>query len=162
MYTATLVLLCFIIYFISYKLVLKQFITFDFLKMTYTFPKKEKLKHKKVIEKLFTEGQTVSKFPIKLIYTKTSDSQEVPIVAGVSVAKRKFKNAVDRNRIKRQLREAYRLQKNEIFNKITTPYAFMFLYLGNEKPESSQIQKAMLQVLAKFSQKEFPDTSSND
>jgi len=130
--------------------------------MNYKFPKEEKLKHKKVIDKLFTEGNAVSKFPIKLIYTKTSEAQQVSIVTGVSVAKRKFKKAVDRNRIKRQLREAYRLHKNDIFNKITTPYAFMFLYIGNEKPESLQIQKAMKLVLAKFLQKEFPDTSSQN
>ena len=58
--------------------------------MSFTFPKKEKLKSKKLIEQLFVEGKSVSQYPIKLIYLKV-DQQEALIKAGVAVPKKKFK-----------------------------------------------------------------------
>ena len=100
--------------------------------MNLGFPKEEKLKSKKCIEQLFSAGNAVSKFPLKLIYVATDLPNDVPIQAGVSVTKRRFKKAVTRNRIKRLMREAYRLHKNDVFNTISTSYAFMFLYLDSE------------------------------
>ncbi|WP_317045208.1 ribonuclease P protein component [Formosa algae] len=79
--------------------------------MKHTYGKTEKLKSKITIEKLFTEGKSVSAYPLRLVYLKTSFEDNVTIKAGVSVSKRNFKLAVDRNRIKRLLREAYRLNK---------------------------------------------------
>ena len=80
--------------------------------MKFTFNKKDRLKSQKLIEKLFLEGKSVSSFPLKLIYLKTQVSGAHVIKAGVSVSKRNFKKAVDRNRIKRLLRECYRLNRD--------------------------------------------------
>ena len=102
--------------------------------MSTSYPKKEKLKSKKVIEQLFDEGQSVSAFPLRLVYLQTTFDDNVIAKTGVSVSKRNFKTAVDRNRIKRLLREVYRLNKAVYFNNITTQYAFMILYIGKEKP----------------------------
>ncbi|WP_298417857.1 ribonuclease P protein component [uncultured Kordia sp.] len=118
--------------------------------MNYRFPKEEKLKSKKCIELLFSEGSSVSKFPLKLIYTATSLPKDVPVQAGVSVTKRRFKKAVTRNRIKRLMREAYRLHKNDVFNTISTSYAFMFLYIGKQEPTFEEIEKSMIRLLQKF------------
>lgn len=71
--------------------------------MTYNYPKSEKLKSRKAITILFTEGKSVSKFPIRLVFAETEYPQEEKIKMGVSVSKKFFKKAVDRNYIKRLL-----------------------------------------------------------
>lgn len=119
-----------------------------------TFPKKEKLKSKKTIESLFVEGKNLREYPIKLIYLKTTNEDEVPIKVGVVAPKKKFKKAVDRNRIKRLLREAYRLNKPLIFNNIEGTYAFLFLYLGNKEPNFAEVDLAMKKVLVAFKENE--------
>ena len=118
--------------------------------MRFTFNKKEKLKSQKLIELLFTEGQTVTAYPLRLVYMKAAFDDGVLVKAGVSVSKRQFKKAVDRNRIKRLLREVYRLNKHLYFNKITTPYAFMILYIGKEKPTLPEVETKMNQLFEKF------------
>ena len=120
---------------------------------TFSLPRKEKLKSKKLIDQLFVEGKSVSSFPVKLIYLKT-DLTEVPVQAGVTVPKKNFKSAVKRNHIKRLLREAYRLNKPLIFNNTKGNFAFLFLYLGKEVPKGTTIAKNMALVLAKFLEKE--------
>jgi ribonuclease P protein component len=119
--------------------------------MNFKFPKKEKLKSKKLIEILFTEGKAVSKYPFKLIYLKTKLTDDVKVQVGVSAPKRNFKRAVDRNRAKRLMRESYRLNKHLIFNSIETSYAFMFLYLGKDIPKNyDEVNKSMVKLMQKF------------
>ena len=121
--------------------------------MKYGFPKKEKLKSKKLIDQLFTEGKSVSSFPIKLIYIQTKLPLDVPIQAGVTVPKKNFKSAVKRNRIKRLLRESYRLNKALVFNNSDASFAFLFLYLGNKMPDYEEVDKNLQAVLHKFKKK---------
>ena len=118
--------------------------------MDQTFSKSEKLKSKKLIEELFTKGQSVSAYPLRIVFLETTFEDDIKVQAGVSVSKRYFKSAVDRNRIKRLMREAYRLHKPEYFNNITTQYALMILYLGKEKPEYELIEKKMHKLFKKF------------
>jgi len=112
--------------------------------------KKEKLKSKKLIEQLFLEGQSVSAFPLLLVYLPISFNDNTIVKTGFSVSKRNFKKAVDRNRIKRLLKESYRLYKASYFNNITTQYAFMILYIGNDKPTLNQIETRMNLLFKKF------------
>lgn len=77
------------------------------------FEKKEKLKSRKQIEDLFASGKGFFIFPIRVSY-RFMPGEEGLLQVGVSASKRNFKRAVDRNRIKRMLREAYRLQKMEL------------------------------------------------
>lgn len=121
--------------------------------MNYRFPKEEKLKSKKCLDMLFSEGNSVSKFPLRLVYIATDLPKDVLIQASVSVTKRRFKKAVTRNRIKRLMREAYRLHKNDVFNTISTSYAFMFLYIGKQEPTFEEIEKSMIRLLQKFLEK---------
>ena len=118
--------------------------------MSYTFPKKEKLKSRKLIEQLFKEGKSISKFPIKLIYLQVELPEAVKIQAGVTVPKKNFKSAVKRNRIKRLLRETYRLNKPLVFNNSEGDFALLFLYLGKEMPQYVEVEKSMKKVLQKF------------
>ncbi|MCB0461979.1 MAG: ribonuclease P protein component [Flavobacteriaceae bacterium] len=118
--------------------------------MKATYPKTERLKSKILIDKLFDEGKSVVSFPLRLVFIGTEFDKPVKVKCGVSVSKRNFKKAVDRNRVKKLIREAYRLNKNAYFNNITTQYAFMILYIGNDKPTFEQTNKAMKKLLEKF------------
>ncbi|MDW5288949.1 ribonuclease P protein component [Formosa sp. PL04] len=122
--------------------------------MKQTYGKTEKLKSKIIIEKLFSEGKTVSAYPLRLVYLKTALTENVSIQTGVSVSKRNFKLAVDRNRIKRLLREAYRLNKNKHFDTITSQYAFMILYFGKDIPTYDFVEKKISTLFEKFSKVE--------
>ena len=117
------------------------------------FPKKEKLKSKKLIEKLFKEGKTLSNFPLKLIYLKVDVPVDAKFKTGVAVPKKNFKSAVKRNRIKRLLREAYRLNKHLVFNNSEGNFAFLILYLGKEMPTYPEVDKGMQKILQKFLKK---------
>jgi ribonuclease P protein component len=77
------------------------------------FGRKEKLKSRKQIEELFLNGRNFSVFPLRVTY-QFIPSEDTIAQVGVTAGKRYFKKAVDRNRIKRLLREAYRLQKNDL------------------------------------------------
>ena len=121
--------------------------------MQFSFSKKEKLKSKKLIEKLFVEGKSVSSFPIKLIYIKTELPTDVSFQTGVTVPKKNFKSAVKRNRIKRLLREGYRLNKAVTLNNSKDAFAFLFLYLGKDMPNYDKVNKHVALVLHKFKKK---------
>ena len=118
--------------------------------MDTSYSKKDKLKSKKLIKQLFTEGGVVSVFPLRLVYLKTSFPDDVVLKTGVSVSKRYFKSAVDRNRMKRLMSEAYRLNKPLYFNNFTTQYAFMILYIGNDKPTLKQLETRMKLLFEMF------------
>lgn len=111
--------------------------------MPFKFNKKERLKSKKTIERLFIEGKTITQYPIKIFYLPMEKGQESRFKTGVSVPKKNFKSAVHRNRIKRLLRESYRLNKHLIFNNIEGNFAFLILYLGKEMPQYNEIEDAL-------------------
>jgi ribonuclease P protein component len=120
----------------------------------FTFPKKEKLKSKVLFESLFMDGKSVSQFPLKLIYLNTHFDDGSKIKVGVVAPKKKFKSAVDRNRIKRLLREAYRHNKSLIFNNIEGNFAFLFLYLGGKMPGYTDIESTMQRLMEDFLKRE--------
>ncbi len=138
-----------LLYVYLYQILIAIFV-FIIQYMRYTFPKREKLKSKKLIEQLFSEGKSVTAFPLRLIYLKTPLNYDVKAQTGVSVSKRHFKRAVDRNRIKRLMREAYRLNKAYYFNNITAQYAFMILYIGKEKPKFIDVDSKTKLLFDKF------------
>jgi len=118
--------------------------------MKFTYNKKEKLKSNKLIDALFENGKSISVYPLRLVFLETTFPESIKIKTGVSVPKRNFKKAVDRIRIKRVMREAYRLNKSELFNNITTKYAFMILYIGKDKTTYTKLDTAMKQLFKKF------------
>ena len=121
--------------------------------MAFTYPKNEKLKSKKTIGLLFSEGQSVSKYPLRLVYAENLFENEELIKFGVSVSKKYFKNAVDRNRLKRILRECYRLNKNILSEHIDKPMAMMFFYQSKEVLSYQEINEKTIRLFEKFAEK---------
>jgi len=113
--------------------------------MKYSFKKQERLKSKKIIEQLFSEGKSISRFPIKLFFLPIIDTTNTQV--GFAVPKKKFSSAVTRNRIKRQLREGYRLQKNILETESGKKFALMFLYIGKEKPSYEKLYASITSLL---------------
>jgi len=119
-----------------------------------TYPTIEKLKSKKLLDELFASGKKLNEYPIKLVYKQLNFEDEVLVKAGVSVPKRNFKRAVDRNRIKRLLREAYRLNKYIIHEVLEEKYVCMFLYLGKEMPTFKAVNIKIENLLKKLAERE--------
>jgi ribonuclease P protein component len=116
----------------------------------FTIKKNERLKSHKLIEHLFSKGKSFSVFPVKALFDFTDLHSDVPLQAGVAVSKKNFKKAVDRNRIKRLLREAYRLQKNELQLKLegdNKQLAIFFIYTGKELPVINDLKDKIKVIL---------------
>jgi len=121
--------------------------------MKFTLGKDEKLKSRKLIEHLFGEGKRVKSFPLQLIYLQINHDSEFPIKVGFSVPKKVVKLAVDRIRIKRMMREAYRLNKYLISENIKEPYIFMFIYTAKEELKYADLEEVFKRVFVKFLRK---------
>nr|WP_315152822.1 ribonuclease P protein component [uncultured Flavobacterium sp.] len=118
--------------------------------MNFNYPKEEKLKSKITIGLLFTEGKSVSKYPLRLVYCPQKKEENQRIKIGVSVSKKYFKKAVDRNYFKRVLRETYRLNKHLLIPHLEEPYAFMFFYQTKERLSYDEINTKTIQLFEKF------------
>ena len=118
----------------------------------FTLGKNERLKHRKFIEQLFKEGKNFSVFPFRIYYLFT-DELTNPIQAGFSASTRNFKKAVDRNRIKRVTREAYRLQKKELSTLLTNrekKLAVFFVYTDKQLPAFGVVYDRVQIILQKL------------
>jgi ribonuclease P protein component len=125
--------------------------------MKQTFSKAERLRSKKIIKQLFEKGsektESVFLYPFRVVYL-TQQNPEIRLVSIIiSVSKRSFKKAVDRNLIKRRIREAYRLNKNLIYKIECSifPSNIAFVYVGKEILPYSSIEVKLISVLEKIS-----------
>lgn len=118
--------------------------------MNFTYPKNERLKSKTTIGLLFSEGKSVSKYPLRLVYRQAEVDAAEKIKIGVSVSKKYFKKAVDRNYFKRVLRETYRLNKHLLLDNIQEPYSLMFFYQTKDKLSYEEINTKTVQLFEKF------------
>ncbi|NLI72020.1 MAG: ribonuclease P protein component [Bacteroidales bacterium] len=122
--------------------------------MNRTFPKSEHLYGIKTIERLYNQGSVFVSYPFRVVYFMVEDKTEsVPVRAMVSVSKRKFKNAVDRNRIKRLMRETYRLNKSRLIefireNDLNVHLAFQ--YISDEIISFAEMNSKMEKALDKL------------
>lgn len=121
--------------------------------MQFSYQKNEKLKSHKTIDRLFSEGKSVSKYPLRLVYVENTDIHTTEnLIMGVSVSKKYFKRAVDRNYFKRVLRECYRLNQNLLKENLNKPYAMMFFYQTKEKLSYQEIEEKTIQLFQKFNE----------
>ncbi len=120
-------------------------------KTSFSFHKNERLCSKKIIDKLFDEGKSFFVYPVKIIYLETPLPSTNPVQAAFTVGKRNFKKAVQRNLIKRRMREAYRLNKKKLYDKIgEKQLAVFFIYTGKTISEYKQIETAIIKGLKKL------------
>ncbi|HIY88936.1 MAG TPA: ribonuclease P protein component [Candidatus Bacteroides pullicola] len=121
--------------------------------MTNTLHKAERLNRKKVIEKMFAGGsRSFSLFPLRVVWMPV-DELDAPVSILVSVSKRHFKRAVKRNRVKRRVREAYRLNKQPLLNVVEQTgchVAIAFIYLSDRVADSDVIAGRMRTALQRI------------
>ncbi|SEP27974.1 ribonuclease P protein component [Flavobacterium sp. CF108] len=128
--------------------------------MNFTYPKNERLKSKTTIGLLFSEGKSVSKYPLRLVYRQAEAAYQGNTKVGVSVSKKYFKKAVDRNYFKRVLRETYRLNKHLLLDHLNQPYSFMLFYQTKDRLSYEEINTKTIQLFEKFVQQLNKTTDS--
>jgi ribonuclease P protein component len=122
-------------------------------KTSFSFHKNERLCSKKVIDKLFAEGKSVFVYPVKIVYLEISIPANNMVQAAFTVGKRNFKKAVQRNLIKRRMREAYRLNKHKLYDGIDEKQlAVFFIYTGKTISEYKQIEAAIIKGIKKLNE----------
>ncbi|MFI5157341.1 MAG: ribonuclease P protein component [Sphingobacteriales bacterium] len=123
----------------------------------YTFKKEERLCNKKLIDKLFHNGSSFLCYPFKASWLVVEDAiQAVPAQLLISVSKRRYKHAVDRNLVKRRLREAYRLNKQQhLYEMLTVANKKIVIsigYIGKQIESYELFEKKMLKLLKQLSE----------
>ncbi len=116
----------------------------------HTLSKEERLSWKRYIDQLFQEGQSFIAFPLRVIFLPVEGEAPVRASMLVSVAKKKCKRAVQRNQIKRQVREAYRLRKHTLIESLEEKdkqVRIAFLYVGSEEYTFREMDKAMAKAI---------------
>ncbi|MDR2473842.1 MAG: ribonuclease P protein component [Tannerella sp.] len=122
------------------------------------FPKKERLSSRKDIDRLFVEGKSIKSFPLRAVFCSADKADDASqhaagIAIMVSVAKKRLRHAVDRNRIKRLIRESYRLNKQPLVECCTAEIIALhiaFVYMSNEVLHYADISKAMIKTVNKL------------
>lgn len=130
----------------------------------YTYNKKDKLKSRKLLDAVFKQGQSFTVFPMKVIYLKPEEERGNLLQVGVGAGSRHFKRAVHRNRIKRLMRESYRLYSiplQQCIQERQQPLAIFVLYIDKVLPEQDLLHQKM-QVIVKRLIKELNETNTAD
>jgi len=119
----------------------------------YTFNKEERLYKRNNIEALFSKGAFFFSFPFKIIWIETKDQHDFPAKLLISVPKKNFKRAVDRNRVKRLIREAYRKNKGQLYGALESQdktLSFAIIYTRKEILSYQEIEQYIIAMLEKL------------
>lgn len=121
-----------------------------------SFSKEEHLYGEKKITRLFTEGEAFITYPLRVVYLLLPEEDNVPVKVMVGAPKKRFKRAVKRNRLKRLMRESFRLNKHDLIHALTDKNLQMhvsFQYVSDEELPFSYIEKKMQAALDKLKSK---------
>ena len=124
-----------------------------------TFRKQERIVSSQLIETLFEKGdsQSLAAYPLRAVYLQTERrSGHAPIQILISVPKKRFKHAVDRNRVKRQIREAYRRHKQLVIDSIGDGRELLiaFIWLSDKHIASAEVEKRVISLLKRMTRSE--------
>ena len=124
--------------------------------MNAQFKKREHIVSTRLIETLFSSGSTaMSAFPLRAVFRKVPRSQtNVPVQILISVSKKHFKHAVDRNRIKRQVREAYRHTKQPLFDAIADDETLLiaFIWISDRQATSATVARQVERLVGRIAE----------
>ena len=115
-----------------------------------TFPLKEHLKSKSVIDNLYANGTSVTAFPLRAVFIEQPETQEPVAAILINVAKRRFRHAVDRNLLKRRIREAYRTGKHQFIETLESngkKMAVAIMYIDSKPSSTEYIKRKMDKLL---------------
>tara|TARA_B110000444_G_scaffold258109_1_gene298124 strand:+ start:135 stop:542 length:408 start_codon:yes stop_codon:yes gene_type:complete len=115
-----------------------------------TFGRDQRLKSTIVMDSAFSEGTKIKGHLIIARYTQSSFETECPFQVATTVSKRKFRKAVSRNRIKRLMREAWRLEKHRLLEKWVVgdkKWGLVFIYVGREIPTFDECSDNIRQII---------------
>ncbi|PKQ63519.1 ribonuclease P protein component [Labilibaculum filiforme] len=122
-------------------------------KNRFTFKKEERLTHKILIGKLFSEGKGFICYPFRIVWKEAKLNSEFPAQVAITVSKRSFKKAVTRNLLKRRIREIYRLTKREFYQELEhkgIQIAFMVVYLPKTILTTSEMEHKLVKALKRI------------
>lgn len=116
----------------------------------FKFTKSERLSSKKLVDKLFGQGKAINLPPIRVVFLTTTDIPNHQVL--FSVPKKLYKRAVDRNRLKRQLREAYRLNKHHLATETSAKLLIAYIYNRKREQRSTfdELQSRVIDSLARL------------
>lgn len=122
--------------------------------MRATFRKPERLKRKKLLEEVYQSGKPIKAFPFILLYKRAQIQGGAPIQLAISVPKRRVRLAVDRNRIKRQVREAFRTSKAPVYDELRAQNAqlgLLLIFVGHTHAlESALVHQKIFELIARL------------
>ena len=128
------------------------------------FKRGERLKSRKAIGQLFEKGQSFGQYPLRLVWMPVEEPlSSFNVQLAISVPKRRFKKAHQRNRLKRQIREAYRLNKSKLYANLATDdqaYSWMLIYTAREALPFADIEKAIEAIIPRFLRKIAKDATN--
>lgn len=118
-----------------------------------TFKKPERLRSKKLIDRLFNQGSTYFSYPFKILWIYTDSNSKYPVQVLIGSSRRTLRRAVDRNKMKRRIREAYRKNKNILFdslNRTNRHCALAIIHTGKEITKYKETERKIIAVLERL------------
>lgn len=123
---------------------------------SFSFKKAERLKSRKTIQELFSNGNSYAVYPLRLVWVPIEKVEETPVCFALSVAKKRVPKAAHRNVLRRRIRESWRLNKHQLYEQLVgqeQSFAFMVLFTGNAAQSYEMIEKSMQTIIQRFPKK---------